>query len=352
MQTDYLIIGQGLCGTWLSYYLLREGASVIVIDKGTGGAASQAASGIINPITGKRLARQWLGDTILPFAKKAYEALSSEMSVPLAAETSIHTFFSQAEEALLFEQKAAKAEDELLHYGSYLEAVELFNSHYGIGTIHPALLVDVRALLDGWRAVLAARSVLLPEAFSWEDCVLTEGGVNYKGISAKAVIDCSGAASASNSYFRQLPFALNKGEAIIASIPGLPRNAIYKYAQLSIVPWSADHFWIGSTFDWEFTDELPTPAFRQKAERILGQWLRLPYTFHEHFAAVRPATVTRDAFAGLHPQHRRLGLLNGMGSKGCSLAPFLAHNFAQHLVHGLPLIPQTDLGRYAGALGR
>jgi glycine/D-amino acid oxidase-like deaminating enzyme len=72
----------------------------------------------------------------------------------------------------------------------------------------------------------------------------------------------------------------------------------------------------------------------------------------EHFAAIRPATVTRDAFSGMHPRHPQLGMLNGMGSKGCSLAPFLAHNFAQHLVHGVPLIPQMDLRRYQKILTR
>jgi glycine/D-amino acid oxidase-like deaminating enzyme len=31
--TNFLIIGQGLCGTWLSYELLKAGASFIVIDE-------------------------------------------------------------------------------------------------------------------------------------------------------------------------------------------------------------------------------------------------------------------------------------------------------------------------------
>ena len=351
MQTDFLIVGQGLCGSWLSYYLLREGASVRVIDKGTGSSASAAASGIINPVTGKRLARQWMGDVIFPFAQTAYSELGRELGETLAEETSIHTFFSTAEEAQLFEQKAAKAEDEILHYGTHMDP-ELFNSHYGIGTVHPAMLVDVRALLEGWRAKLRTAGILMEENFDWKECLLEEYGVSYKNIRSNNIIDCTGAASATNPYFSRLPFALNKGEAILATIPALPQAAIYKYAQLSIVPWVDDQFWIGSTFDWDFTDELPTTAFRQKAEAILRQWLRLPYTMGEHFAAIRPATVTRDAFSGMHPLYPQLGMLNGMGSKGCSLAPFLAHNLAQHLVRGMPLIPQVDVGRYARVLSR
>lgn len=196
MRTDYLILGQGLCGTWLSYYLLAAGASVLVVDEGASVSASSLASGIINHITGKRLARQWLGDTILPFAAAAYAEIGSTLGVKLAGETSIHTFFSGAEEATFFEAKAAAADD-LLHYGNRVAGAEHFNYHYGIGTIHPALLVDVRALLRGWREQLISRAALVEARFDWADCTLNGAGIRWNGIEAKAVIDCSGAASAS-----------------------------------------------------------------------------------------------------------------------------------------------------------
>jgi glycine/D-amino acid oxidase-like deaminating enzyme len=351
MHVDYIIIGQGLCGTWLSYYLLQEGASVLVVDSSAlSHSASAAASGLINPITGKRLARQWMGDTILPFADSAYRKMEEQLGTSLIATIPIHTFFSTAEEATFFEQKASSTHDELLSFNGRVEGAEHYHDFYGIGTIYPASLINLHGLLSGWRGILEEKKALLEDIFDWSLCEHLENAVSYKGIRAKAIIDCSGAATASHPYFHRLPFALNKGEAIIATIPGLPRNAIYKYATLSIVPWAEDRFWLGSTFDWDFTDELPTAAFRQKTESILQQWLLLPYTLHEHFAAIRPATVTRDAFVGIHPQQPWLGIMNGMGSKGCSLAPYLANNFAKHLLHGLPLIAQVDVSRYIRVL--
>src|ERR1043165_6228860 len=114
MTVDYLIVGQGLCGSWLSYYLPKGGASVLVVDNASAAmSASAAASGIINPITGKRLARQWMGDTILPFAKGAYQAMGDHLHVDLAATVPIHTFFSSSEEADFFEQKASTTQDDL-----------------------------------------------------------------------------------------------------------------------------------------------------------------------------------------------------------------------------------------------
>lgn len=353
MTVDYIIIGQGLCGTWLSYYLLKAGASVLVIDRNAPISASTAASGIINPVTGKRLARQWMGDIILPFAANAYAEIGRELNAEVAKETTIHNYFSNSEEAQLFEQKASGSMEGILTYRSASqEESNLFNSHYGVGVIQQALIVEVRALLQGWRAILSSKNACYETDWDWKDCRLSGDAIVYKDINARKVIDCAGAASADNPYFNRLPFALNKGETMIASIIGMPRDAIYKHGTISIVPWEDHLFWIGSSFDWDFKDEAPSASFRAKAEATLQNWLKLPIAIHEHFAAIRPATVTRDAFAGLHPKYPQIGILNGMGAKGCSLAPFLANNLANHLVNGTELIPQTDIARYAKTLNR
>ena len=50
----YIIVGQGVAGTLLAYFLLKAGQNVIAIDNYHKGAASNVAAGIINPITGRR----------------------------------------------------------------------------------------------------------------------------------------------------------------------------------------------------------------------------------------------------------------------------------------------------------
>ena len=50
MQVDYLIIGQGLSGTWLSWYLTKENRSFIVIDKNDPTTPSKVSAGIINAV--------------------------------------------------------------------------------------------------------------------------------------------------------------------------------------------------------------------------------------------------------------------------------------------------------------
>lgn len=59
VQTDYIIVGQGLAGSLIALNLLRRGKSVRVIDDGHKHAASKVAAGLINPITGRRHVLTW-----------------------------------------------------------------------------------------------------------------------------------------------------------------------------------------------------------------------------------------------------------------------------------------------------
>jgi glycine/D-amino acid oxidase-like deaminating enzyme len=61
---------------------------------------------------------------------------------------------------------------------------------------------------------------------------------------------------------------------------------------------------------------------------------------------VRPATLERRPFVGFHPLHPNIGILNGMGTKGASLAPFFAHQLVQHLVDGFPLMNEININRF------
>jgi glycine/D-amino acid oxidase-like deaminating enzyme len=39
----------------------------------------------------------------------------------------------------------------------------------------------------------------------------------------------------------------------------------------------------------------------------------------------------------LHPQHKNLGIFNGLGSKGISLAPYWANHLVEHILEKKPL---------------
>jgi glycine/D-amino acid oxidase-like deaminating enzyme len=121
---------------------------------------------------------------------------------------------------------------------------------------------------------------------------------------------------------------------------------------MSLVPWKEGLFWVGSSYEWSFADAGPTTAFRERTEAILREWLRVPFRVVEHIAAVRPATLERRPFVGFHPLYPAVGILNGMGTKGCSLAPYFARQLVQRMVSGVGIRADADILRFRKVLGR
>jgi hypothetical protein len=178
--------------------------------------------------------------------------------------------------------------------------------------IEACFLVDVPGLLDAARARMVDSGRLREERFEvgelvpWMRVLRRKRGVSGGGISRRArVIFCDGVDSFSNPYFSRLPFAPNKGEALLVEIDGLAAVAaagaqVFKKG-LSIVPWRDGLFWVGSSYEWSFEHAEPTEVFRLRTEAALREWVKLPFRTVSHLAAVRPATLERRPFVGFHP---------------------------------------------------
>lgn len=351
MKYDCLVIGQGLCGTWLSYYFLQANKKVLVIDAPQANMASRVASGVINPVTGRRIVRTWRIEEILPFATAAYREFGKEINAEISWANSILNFHpsQQMQEAFV---SRMKEEPEYLHEHADTEKWrKYFDFHFGINEVSPGLLIDLQAMLAGWRSKLEEQDALLEEHFDFENCSITGDRFAYKNIVADKIFFCDGFSGFTNPFFYKLPYAANKGEALIVSIPGLPRDQIIKH-NYSIVPWKEDLFWAGSNYQWTFNDVLPTQQFRMHCENYLLQFLKIPFKVVDHLAAVRPANIERRPFVGLHPETRSVGILNGMGTKGCSLAPFFAHQLVQHVLHDMSISADADIARFKNIFKR
>ncbi len=351
MNTDYLIVGQGISGTLLSRSLIKEGKRVLVIDDGDTSASSKVASGIINPVTGKRLVKTWMIDQFMPFAENVYREIEKEFGISLITQCNILDFHLSRDAENIFNARSGEEKEYLRSAKDDEHWAEYFRFNYGIGEIAPCMLVDIRGMLNAWSDHLAKNDALLREEFTLSDCIIEKDSVSYKNITAQKIIFCNGAVCAENPYFNRLPWSKDKGEALIASIPGLPANNIYKQG-INIVPWHSGLFWIGATHDWKFTDMQPSISFLKKTEEQLDYWLRLPYKIVDHLVAARPTNIERRPFVGLHPGMPSVGIFNGMGTKGCSVAPYFAHQFAQHLVNNTPLMPNVDIKRFNRILSR
>jgi len=352
MQVDYLIIGQGLCGTWFSWYLTKENRSFIVIDKNEPMTPSKVSAGIINPVTGRRMVKVWMAEQILSFAHKAYTEIGNFLGIPAISQKNIIDFFPNPHQRQVFLERIEEGEEYLNSYPEQNQFNSFFNYDLGCGEIRHTYIAHLDLLLPAWRQQLKNNTQLREEDFDFENLVIKEQSIQYGNITAEKIIFCDGLSSFENSFFKALPFAPNKGEVLIVEIPGLPDRNIYKKGFLLAPLQVEDVFWLGSNYQWSFSDPEPHKEFYEQAERHLKAWLKIPFKILEHKAALRPATLERRPFVGLHPYQRNIGILNGMGTKGCSLAPYFASQLVDQLLRKKEITPEADIKRFQKILAR
>jgi glycine/D-amino acid oxidase-like deaminating enzyme len=345
-KVKYLIIGQGLTGTWLSYFLHKQGITFKVINDPKTVSASSVASGVINPVTGRRIVQTWMIDTLLPFAIDAYKSFEQDENITIIKAAPIALIHPSLQMKESFDYR-------LTHDNIYLKKndnaslEQYFNAPFGTGEIDQCYWIDLIQFLKASRQKISTH--LIEDYFDVAAMILTKQAVQWKNIIAEKIIFCDGINTMNNPYFKSLPFVPNKGEALIVKISGLAPTSIYK-TNITIVPWKDDLFWVGSSYEWSFNDALPSQGFKEKMVTALDAVLKLPYEVMDHLAGIRPANAERRPFVGLHPQYPQLGICNGMGTKGCSLAPYFAKQLIAHIEHGSIIEPEADVKRFASIL--
>ena len=362
MTKDVLVIGQGICGTFLSWWLEQAGLSYIVIDEERPATASRAAAGLINPVTGRRIVKTWMIDELLSFAMDTYAAISAglqlnnnEPRLNYLKPATVIDFFPTPQMRLAFLKRLEEDPQYLALPTDEHSWNTQFRYDLGYGMITSCYLADLPHLLPAFRDRLLQKGLLRQTIFNHSSLIIEDKKVQYEDITARYIIFCDGIESFHLPWFSRLPFAPNKGEALILDIPDLhssaPATPVFKKG-MTLAPWKDNLFWIGSSYEWSFTDPNPTEIFRQRTEALLKDWLKPSFRILDHIASIRPATIERRPFIGFHPLHPAIGILNGMGTKGCSLAPYFAHQLVQHIAHGAPIQPDVDVRRFTKILSR
>ena len=126
IQTEFLIIGQGISGTFLTWYLQKAKRPFIVIDHFQQHSSSRVAAGIINPVTGRRIVKSWMIDTLLPFALKAYEEFSSQLGITAISRKKMIDFFPSAQMLNAFTDRVNENEE----YLRLTNDPHLFREHF------------------------------------------------------------------------------------------------------------------------------------------------------------------------------------------------------------------------------
>jgi len=342
---DTLIIGQGLAGSILAWQLMKSGQKTMVISNDASPSASRVAAGLFNPVTGKRLVLQADAETIIPAAQALYRELETHFDQRFFHEKSMFRVIKDAKEYKSFEKRA---EDPA--YAQYLGEIcdppISLNSSNEVFEQHNTGYLDTNRVLDCLRDYFIARESYRAALFNHNDLVVTDKTISWNGIQTQRIIFCEGFMGKDNPWFNWLPFQPAKGEILsLKTDHSLPDQIINGGKWL--LPVHDGSYKTGATYDHDLSSI--TPSERGKSELIDGmqKLLSSPIEFElqDHQAGVRPNTLDKQPFIGLHHEQPEIGIFNGFGSKGSMLIPYYSAAFARHLIDGSPIPAEANICR-------
>jgi len=137
----------------------------------------------------------------------------------------------------------------------------------------------------------------------------------------------------------------SKGEYVIIKAENLTLNAALK-SQFFIIPQGNQRFKVGATFDGKDKDNSTTRAARDEILHKLRKVITCDFEVVDQEAGIRPTTGDRRALLGKHPHFPNLALLNGLGTRGIMMSPYLAELLYQNLENGKKLPDTVDILRF------
>jgi glycine oxidase len=328
---DYLIVGQGLAGSVFAALLLERGRSFLVVDDNHRTAASKAAGGIINPITGKRLNRPALIGELLQEAFSTYPKIERLLSVPLFSKRNVLRLFTDSVEQQRWEVKRQLAEYKEYVSAAYPEVpANLANTH-GAFEITTAGQVDIRELIGVFRSLLRAQGRLLEAPFDYERLRISSTAVEWYDVRAQYAIFCEGYRMSENPYFNAIKLNPAKGEVLTLEAPDFDDSRVIQRGKWIFRGLSGEIL-AGTTYSWDRLDETPTCEAKDQIRKGIQSFCKFDFDVREHRAGVRAVTMADNRpIVGVHPKWPRLAILNGFGSKGALQVPFSARQLLENL---------------------
>jgi glycine/D-amino acid oxidase-like deaminating enzyme len=319
---EYLIIGQGLAGSILSYKFVQAGKKCLVLNKFNPNAASYIAGGIFSPIAGQRIAKIWQADEISPILPNFYQELEKVLNV--------NFFYQIPYIKLLINDDLKKNAQKRFNdqtYQQYIKPIsyEINKTKFDAIEIQHTGWVDTAILLDSYRMFLKEKHAYLEDWFDEAQLVVHEDEILYKNISAEKIIFCNGLQAINNHFFNQEKMNPTKGELLTIKMHQSVSMIIN--GNVFLLPTGNNLYHVGATFERDYKDILPTQKGRAWLCAELEKIINVPYEIVDHKAGIRPTTLGHRPIVKWHTTYKNIGIFSGFGAKGVSYIPYCAQFF-------------------------
>ena len=345
-KIDYIIVGQGLAGSAVAWELLQRGKSIVVFDEKIKNRASANAAGLFNPISGRGMAKAWQADLIFPFFKEFYSLAEKKLNKKFLHLLPLYRPFVSEEEMQQWKQKSELEDLKKFHLtfhgpGPFSEVIR--NPFGGIEIAWSGYL-DVAAWMSAVCDYLKEIGAYRAEAFLEEE-LLFDGRVQYKEFSARKIIFCNGLSALHSRWFNWLPLKPLKGETLDVEIQG-GADRIYNRGVYLVPTTEVNRYRVGATYQHPPFLEGPSEQGFKELQDKLNELIHMPYKILHQGWGIRPTTPDRRPMLGHHPDNKNVVILNGLGTKGVSLAPYLAHHLINWLEREGDLLREVNIYRF------
>ena len=342
---DYIIVGSGLAGISFSETLLNSNKSFCVFNTNKN-ASTKVAAGLYNSVILKRFNLVWKAQEQINLLPQFYGNIEQKTNVKLDYNLEVRKRFTSTEDQNEWFVAVDKQKLE-----TFLDAQIISNSNenvnapFGFGKVLQTGYVDVSLLYDVYQLYLQDLGVFQNEVFDYDNLIMHLDGFEYNGIKAKNIVFAEGFGLHQNPFFNFLPLDGTKGELLKIHAPNLKLDYCLN-SSLFILPIGNDNYKVAATYNWTDKDSLPTEEGKKELLDKLDAIINCEYTVLEHFAGVRPTVLDRRPLVGEHPIHKSMYILNGLGTRGVMLGPYLAQLLFNSIENKTELDPQVDIVRF------
>lgn len=345
METDYIVVGLGLAGIAFCEQLRENGKRFVVFD-GDSQQSSSVAGGVYNPVVLKRFTAAWRSEEQLKIAVPFYQKLEQILSGKLVYPMPLYRKFASVEEQNLWFEAADKPS-----LAPYLSPRIIQNTNTGIdaphgfGEVWHTGRIAVKALIEKYADLLLSQDCLRKEHLDYEALEGTGTGVRYKDIKARQIVFAEGFGMLSNPFFKYLPLRGAKGELLTIRAPELNLNSIVK-SSVFLIPVGEDRYKVGATYNWKDKTNVTTSRAREELLTKLKSLLKCDFEVIKQEAGIRPTVADRRPLAGRHPQENNVYVLNGLGTRGTLVGPYVAKQLYDFIETGASLDEEIDISRF------
>ena len=126
-KVDFIIVGQGLAGSILTYVLLKNGKTVHVFDDNKKHSSSRVAAGLYNPITGRKMVKTWNAERLFPLIEPFYRDIELTLRRRFLHPVKIYRPFLSIAEQNEWQAKSADPS-----FAPYIETIYLNSRFNGV----------------------------------------------------------------------------------------------------------------------------------------------------------------------------------------------------------------------------